>query len=191
MQLNDLPQRDVAHQARRRYNSWFFCSTRCLEIVVPSRQQIRDCGPGQVLRREAETFRLLAQAFSLRRRQVDGDFHVCTVPSRRAVQQQHGRADRPGAAGRSPSTLGGCAAYEHLGECGFEEFYVSAHSCLRCDGLSMCSVTRDCAPCTRRNGCRRDVGRSDSRCGGHRGELVSTNTFWQSLEAKKRLQDHH
>src|SRR5439155_20667503 len=28
VQLNDLPQRDVAHQARRRYNSWFFCSTR-------------------------------------------------------------------------------------------------------------------------------------------------------------------
>jgi len=28
MQFNDLPQRDVAHQARRRYSSWFFCSTR-------------------------------------------------------------------------------------------------------------------------------------------------------------------
>src|SRR3989442_5785661 len=28
MQLNDLPQRNVAHQARRRYSSWFFCSTR-------------------------------------------------------------------------------------------------------------------------------------------------------------------
>lgn len=28
MQLNDLPQRDGAHQARRRYSSWFFCSTR-------------------------------------------------------------------------------------------------------------------------------------------------------------------
>ena len=28
MQLNDLPQRDVAHQARRRYSSWFFCKTR-------------------------------------------------------------------------------------------------------------------------------------------------------------------
>src|SRR6266508_593294 len=28
MQLNDLPQRDIPHQARRRYSSWFFCSTR-------------------------------------------------------------------------------------------------------------------------------------------------------------------
>src|SRR2546422_2224788 len=28
MQLNDLPQRDIPHQARRRYSSWFFCRTR-------------------------------------------------------------------------------------------------------------------------------------------------------------------
>jgi hypothetical protein len=28
MQLDNLPQRDIPHQARRRYNSWFFCSTR-------------------------------------------------------------------------------------------------------------------------------------------------------------------
>ena len=28
MQLHDLPQRDVAHQARRRYSSSFFCNTR-------------------------------------------------------------------------------------------------------------------------------------------------------------------
>jgi len=28
MQLDDLPQRDVARQARRRYSSWFFCRTR-------------------------------------------------------------------------------------------------------------------------------------------------------------------
>src|SRR5439155_8023796 len=67
----------------------------------PESLQVRDCGPSQILRREAETFRLLAQAFSLRRRQVDSDFHVCTVPSRRAVQQ-HGRADRPRTAAHHP-----------------------------------------------------------------------------------------
>src|SRR5574341_884241 len=36
MQLDDLPQRDVAHQARRRYSSWFFCKTRLVALSKSS-----------------------------------------------------------------------------------------------------------------------------------------------------------
>src|SRR2546426_487379 len=104
------------------------------------------------------------------------------------ADEADGRLRRPQLTGIA---LGGCGAYEGLRKCGFEELDASSDGCLRGYGLSMCCVARGCAPRTRGNGRRLGLGRPDCRCDGHRGELVSANTFWRSLEAKRRLQDHY
>jgi hypothetical protein len=70
-------------QARRRYSSSFFFSTRsaaALKIVARAGQQIDNDGARQVLRGETQAIRLEPQPVGLRRREINGELHAATLP---------------------------------------------------------------------------------------------------------------
>ncbi len=81
MQVDDLPQGEMSHQARRRYSSSFFRRTRSAAALNSSSgQQIRDRGTGKLLGRQLKALGRLAEPLDLHRRKINGECHGRTLP---------------------------------------------------------------------------------------------------------------